>query len=88
MWMPLIAQVSPRDRVSAVHEHFSSRSWAESWTALVAALIFAVVLCGVLLIMNRIQRNRIQKQEREHERRMNELTHQGHKAITTPGIRA
>jgi len=70
----LIAQLgSPAERVEAVHNHFSGRTSSEMGSVILSTMIIAVLLCGVLVLLNRLQRERLRREEQEHARRLREL---------------
>ena len=64
--MVLGQAVTPRDRLSAVHRYFDSREGSHTLGVVFGALILAVLLCGLLLLVHRVQ---IRKQQRAAEAR-------------------
>ncbi len=77
----LLAQFgSPSQRIDAVQTHFSGRGSAGGLNVILATAIIAVLLCGVLVLLNRIQRNRRRREEELGAERRRQLTahyHQG-----------
>ena len=65
---------SPSDRVGAVHQHFAGRSSDDSLHIVVATMTIAVVLCLVLIVLNRIQTMKRRREEREHAMRLQAKT--------------
>ncbi len=64
----LLAQtLSPGQRIDALHGHFSNRTGWEGLQVVYVTAIIAVVLCGILLLMGRIQRARQEREERARD---------------------
>lgn len=70
MLIELLAQaLSPGERIEALHGHFSTRSTWDSLQVIYVTAIIAVVLCAVLLLLNRVQRAKAQREERARDQR-------------------
>jgi hypothetical protein len=68
MWTYLLAQtLTSGERIEAVHGHFSSRTGADGLQVLYATLIVAVLLCVVLVLLNRVQQAKEQREERARD---------------------
>lgn len=75
MLLPLLAQlVGPSERVGAVHKHFAGRSSAEGLQVIVAVALMSVLLCGVLLLLHRVEQQKQRLKEEKRARRRRELT--------------
>jgi len=66
----LFAQINPSDRLDAVHSHFSEGSPSNSLSIVVGVALGLALLCGLLILVNRIQRARLRREELDHERRL------------------
>ena len=75
MTTTLIAQfISPTERVGAVHKHFAGRDSGDGLQIIFVTLIGAVVLCGLLLVLSRIQQRKQRRRQAEHDQHRRELT--------------
>ena len=71
----LLAQfASPSQRIDAVQTHFAGRGSAGGLNVILATTIIAVLLCGVLVLLNRIQRMRLRREEELGAERRRQLT--------------
>lgn len=71
----LIAQtLDPGQRLGAVHEHFNQRTASDSLQVVYLTLIAAVLLCGALVLLNRIQRASQRREEQAGDQRREEMT--------------
>jgi len=66
----LLGQINPSDRLDAVHSHFSEGSPSNSLSIVVGVAVGLALLCGLLVLVNRIQRARLRREELDHERRL------------------
>ncbi len=75
MFLPLLAQmVGPDERVGAVHKHFAGRSAADGLQVIVTVALVAVLLCGVLLLLHRVEQHKQRRKEEERAERRREMT--------------
>ena len=75
MTATLIAQfISPSERVGAVHEHFAGRDSGDGLQIVFLTVVGAVLLCGLLLLLSRIQRHKQRRRQAEQDQHRRELT--------------
>lgn len=72
--MMLAQIVSAGDRIDAVHTHFRDRTSADGLNVVFAALAVALLLCGLLLVVGRIQLVRQRREEQARDERRRNLT--------------
>ena len=71
----LIAQItSVGDRIDAVHKYFDSRQDSDGLNVVFGALVIAVVLCGVLIVLHRIQVAGRRREDRARAKRRESLS--------------
>jgi len=80
----LLAQLgTPGEKLDAVHTHFARKTPSDGLSVIFATLIIAVLLSGVLLLLNRVQQAKQQREDQTRARRRRELT-VAHRPSTQP----
>ena len=75
MLAQLLAQLlGPGDRIDAVHTHFDSRSSSDGLGVMFTTLALALLLCGVLVLLHRVQRGKQRREEQAGAERRRNLT--------------
>ncbi|MFQ5489073.1 MAG: hypothetical protein ACE5GE_00010 [Phycisphaerae bacterium] len=81
MFGMILAQlVGPAERLDAVQGHFMQRTMSDGMQVIYVTLIIAVVLCGVLLLVGRLDRGRHAREERAREQRRQQMARPSHLA--------
>ena len=71
----LIAQITTvGDRIDAVHKYFDSRQDSDGLNVVLGALMIAMVLCGLLTVLHRIQLAGRRREDRARAKRRESLS--------------